>query len=644
MFDPVLQKILDSAPVAMVLADSKGRIVVVNSQSEKMFGYDRQEMLGNPLEMLLPERFHGRHALHRAAYSEDPRRREMGAGQELFGRRKDGSEFPVEISLSPMDTEEGLLVCSVVRDITPRKRAEEKFRALLESAPDAMVISDQEGRIVLVNSQAERLFGYRRDEMLEQKVEMLLPDRFHGRHVLHRGAFFQDPRLRPMGVGLELFGRRRDGSEFPVEISLSPIETEQGILVTTAVRDISERKKAQEKALLLLREQEKRAQAEAASRAKDQFLAMVSHELRTPLTAILGWARLLSSGRLDPPAVTMALQVIERNAKAQAQLIEDILDVSRIITGRLRLEVQPVEPMQMIQAALDSVRPAAEAKGIRLQAALSPQAGIVRGDPDRLQQVVWNLLSNAVKFTDRGGLVRVELRRAGHEAEIVIVDTGKGIKRELLPRVFEEFWQDDTSITRPQGGLGLGLAIVRRLVEMHGGSVSVDSQGEGHGATFTVNFPVVESWPETSQEVRQAATAPPEPPPFGCPPSLQDLNVLLVDDEPDARDLLTTILQQCGVRVTAVGSAMEAMAVFRKAPPDLLISDIGMPEEDGYVLIRKIRTWERERGGHVPAIALTAFARVEDRMRVLSSGYQMHVSKPVDPAELTTVVASVARR
>jgi signal transduction histidine kinase/CheY-like chemotaxis protein len=392
-------------------------------------------------------------------------------------------------------------------------------------------------------------------------------------------------------------------------------------------------------------------ESQEASLLKDDFLAIVSHELRTPLNAILGWARMLRTGKLDDATDSQAIEIIERNARSQAQLIEDLLDVSRIITGKLRLEITAVEPVSIINMALDAVRPAAEAKSIRLQAVLDPWAGIVSGDPDRLQQVLWNLLSNAVKFTPKGGNVQVRLERVSSHVEIVIADTGQGISPEFLPFVFDRFRQADSTLTRAHGGLGLGLAIVWNLVEMHGGTVHADSPGEGLGATFTVKLPLRVVRERISEKIDSMAEPPQDPQPairddnaFDCPPELTGVRVLVVDDEPDTRGLLIAVLSQCDAEVRACASAEEALVEIEKWNPDILVSDIEMPGEDGYSLIRKVRALSAERGGRIPAVALTAHARTEDRMRALSNGFNMHVPKPVEPAELSLVIASFTGR
>jgi PAS domain S-box-containing protein len=407
-----------------------------------------------------------------------------------------------------------------------------------------------------------------------------------------------------------------------------------------------ERKRIEEeRRLLLAGEQELRRQAEEANKIKDEFLAMLSHELRTPLNAILGWSNLLRGGQLDTEGSLRALETIERNARSQSQLIDDLLDISRIITGKLRLEVRPIELSSIIEASVDAVRPAAEAKNIRLQVLLDSGADAVSGDADRLQQIVWNLLTNAVKFTPKDGRVQVRLERVNSHVEITVSDTGKGIEPEFLPHVFDRFRQADQSSTRRYGGLGLGLSIVRQLTEMHGGSVSAQSEGEGKGTSFTVKLPRRISVPsmEKTGEARVHPTAGGSFK-FECAPELSGLSVLVVDDEADARELLRQILEGCGSQVITAGSAAEAIAAFENAPPDILVSDIGMPDEDGYSLIRRIRALPADKGGRTPAIALTAYARVEDRVRALTAGFQVHVPKPIEPVELAAVVASLAGR
>jgi CheY-like chemotaxis protein/anti-sigma regulatory factor (Ser/Thr protein kinase) len=371
----------------------------------------------------------------------------------------------------------------------------------------------------------------------------------------------------------------------------------------------------------------------------NEFLAMVSHELRTPLNSMLGWIRLIRSGRLGGEGLERGLATIERNTLAQAQLIEDLLDISRIVSGKLRLAIEPVDIEAPVRAAVDAVHLSAEAKGVRLQLVIGSDVGLVSGDSGRLQQVVWNLLSNAVKFTPKRGKVRVEVIRVESSVEITVSDTGRGITPEFLPSVFERFRQADASATREHGRLGIGLSIVKHLVEAHGGTVWAESEGLGKGAAFTVRLPVMPVRRETAQPPA-AHTFAPGLMAFECPPELAGVKVLVVDDEADTRDMLARILGECHAVVRQAASASEALEVLDEWSADVLVSDIGMPLEDGYELIRKVRA-RAHPNAQIPAVALTAYARFEDRMRALRAGFQMHVAKPVEPAELITIVHSL---
>jgi signal transduction histidine kinase/ActR/RegA family two-component response regulator len=389
------------------------------------------------------------------------------------------------------------------------------------------------------------------------------------------------------------------------------------------------------------REQAARLEAEAANRAKDEFLAVVSHELRTPLGAILIWTQLLRQENVDEATVERALGIIERSTKSLAQLLDDLLDVSRIVSGKIRLEPRPVDLPSVLQVAVEAAQPAAEQKGLRLVPKMERPLVPVSGDPGRLQQIVGNLLSNAIKFTPSGGLIEVRLERAGSQARIEVKDTGMGIRPDFLPYIFEYFRQADATSTRENRGLGLGLAIVRHLVQLHGGTVEAESAGEGQGASFTITLPLIEGavaalLPEEMGQAPSTASLEPD--------GLAGVKVLVVDDAEDAREALSVLLGQFGARVTAVGSADEALAALDRDPPHVLLSDIAMPEEDGYTLIRKVRARGAAQGGQVAAAALTAYATPEDRVRALHAGYNDHLPKPVDPAVLVETVATLARR
>ncbi|MEO7109018.1 MAG: ATP-binding protein [Polyangiaceae bacterium] len=397
-----------------------------------------------------------------------------------------------------------------------------------------------------------------------------------------------------------------------------------------------------ERERLLAITEDARSKAELANRAKDEFLATASHELRTPLNAILGWSRLLKQGLLDPVKSARAVETIERNANAQVRLIEDILDGSRIITGKLHLEVRSLDLTEVVRAGLDAVRPAAAAKSISLHVVLDPAAAHVKGDPDRLQQVVWNLMNNAIKFTPKGGAIEVELSRVDSSIHLVVKDNGQGIAPDFLPHVFERFRQADGTTTRRHGGLGLGLALVRHLAEAHGGTVHVESAGKELGATFTVVLPV-EAVQQPRPEAESTAFDSSKSHPVAAPGLLSGVSVLVVDDEPDARDLVATLLKLRGADVTTAGSVEEALAVFEIQTPTILVSDIGMPTADGYSLIQRMRALRLETAG-IPAIALTAYAREEDRRRAIAAGFQAYLAKPVEPEALVRAVSDLAKQ
>ena len=541
-------------------------------------------------------------------------------------------------------------IYSAVQDITEQKLTEETLLArerdltdFIENAALGLHWVGPDGTILWTNQAELDLLGYTREEYVGRNIAEFHADRDVIKDILLRLS------NKEMLHSYEARLRCKDGSIKYVLISSNVRwENDQFIHTRCFTRDITDRKLAEkERETILAREKAAREKAEKADRAKDIFLATVSHELRTPLNAITGWVGMLRKGNLDKESLARAIEVIERNTRSQTQLIEDLLDISRIVSGKMRLDVEMVELPPVIQGAVEAVRPGADAKEIRLQAVLDPKASPVSGDASRIQQIVWNLLSNAVKFTPKGGRVQVRLQRINSHVEIVVSDTGQGFSQEFSPYLFERFYQGDGSKTRAHSGLGLGLAIVRHLVELHGGTVSAFSSGEGQGATFTVKLPL-RIIHDTSH--LQSGTFEQEPPMSSdgleseCPSSLKGLRLLIVEDEPDSRELLIHLLKECEAEVKAVASVREALALIEQWQPDLLVSDIEMPEEDGYSLIRKVRLMDGQRGGRLPAVALTAHARGQDRMRALKAGFDAHVAKPFEVDELITVLGSLAKR
>ena len=479
--------LLESTPDAIVMVNVTGRIVLVNSQAERVFGYPRSELLGQAVEVLLPHRYRGAHLGHRSGFFGQPRTRTMGAGLELHGLRKDGGEFPVEISLSPIDTEEGTMVMSAIRDITDRKRADQKFKDLLEAAPDAMVIVNREGHIVLVNSQAVKLFGWSRDELLGQPIELLVPLRFSARHPDHRRNFFAEPRTRSMGAGLELHGLRKDGSEFPVEISLSPLETEEGLFVSSAIRDVTERKRIEQ----VLRD--KNLELENAALVKDRFLASMSHELRTPLNAIIGFTGTLLMKLPGPLNAEQEkqLRIVQTGAKHLLSLINDLLDVAKLSANKVTLNLEPVDCKTLVEEVSATLEMEARRKGLAFAVHTPPVDVLLLTDRRALSQILINLVGNAIKFTQQGrvDVVLQDLQLpTGRAVQLHVQDTGPGIPLQEQPRLFEAFSRVERADRRHHEGTGLGLHLSRKLAEALGGTLGFDST-EGLGSTFTLQLP-----------------------------------------------------------------------------------------------------------------------------------------------------------
>jgi PAS domain S-box-containing protein len=540
-----------------------------------------------------------------------------------------------------------ITMIGITFDITERKRAEEALRVsqaqlanMIGSAMDAIITVDANQRIIIFNAAAEKMFMCSADNAMGQAIDQFIPERFRAAHGHHIRAFEETGVTeRSMGALGALFGLRADGHEFPIEASISQIEVKGERLFTVILRDITERKRAEkEREQLLSREHAARAEAELANRTKDEFLAMVSHELRTPLNAMMGWVRMLRDGNLDKEKVDHAIAIIDRNVNTQARLVEDILDVSRIVSGKLLLDPSPVELPQVIEAAVESLRPTADLKKLRLKMMLDSKLRQVSGDPNRLQQVVWNLLSNAIKFTPSGGQIEIIVKEIGDNSQITISDSGEGIRAEFLPHIFDRFRQADRSTTRKHGGLGLGLAIVRQLVELHLGTVEAYSAGEGQGAMFTVTLPVVMTeHTKASDEGHQLDDGQRK----NSPVQLTGLRILYVEDDIDSREALAAVLLLYGAEIRSVATVHEALELLTEWKPDLLVSDIGLPGEDGYDLIRKVRARRPEDAGTIPAIALTGYAGASEYELAVSAGYQAYLVKPIEPGDLAQMIMTL---
>ena len=631
-----LAAIIDSSDDAIISKDLTGVVRSWNQSAARIFGYTADEMVGKPITILFPpDRLE-----EEAAILARLQRGERVDHFETIRLRKDGTPVTVSVTISPIRDSSGKIVgaSKVARDITRSVELEGKFKAIIASSDDAIVSKDLNGIVQSWNPAAEQMFGYTAEEMIGNSITVLFP----------RDRLDEEPKIleqlrRGQRVDhFETVRLRKDGSAVDVSVTISPVKGPTGLIigVSKVARDITSIKRILlEREELLEREKAARGEAERASQLKDDFLATLSHELRTPLNAILGWATILRmEGACTPEEFEQGIETIERNARAQAQLIEELLDMSRVINGKLRLDIQSVDLQAVISDAIESIRPAAEGKGIRLVKVLDPKAAAISGDPIRLQQVLWNLLTNAVKFTSKGGRVQVFLRRVDSHVEISVSDSGQGISADFLPHLFDRFSQADTSMARQHGGLGLGLALVKSLTEMHGGTVSASSAGPGQGATFVVSLPLTGV---DFDEAERVLTPAPAAAAVGPRPDLSGFHVLVIDDEADARALIQHILTKCNATVTVASSAAEGREAVMQHHPDMILSDIGMKDEDGYEFLAKLRQLSDADGGNTPAVALTAFARSEDRRRSLLAGFQMHLPKPIDSAELLAVAVNL---
>jgi PAS domain S-box-containing protein len=655
-FDPWRLVIESVRDYAIFVLDPDGRVMTWNPGAEAIKGYSADEIVGQHFSKFYPasDIEAGKPDLELAIAQRDGRVEDEG-----WRLRKDGSRFWANVVITALREPNGELYgfAKVTRDLSMRqeveetlRRSEERFRVLVESVDDyAIYMLDPAGRITTWNRGAENLKGYKAAEVLGKSIRTFFTeeDQRAGKPERELETAKGEGRFEEEG-----FRVRKDGSRFWANVVVTPIYDGQGRHMGFAkvTRDLTARLAAQQTELDLAREQAARTAAEQAeivvreaaeaavqaNRVKDEFLATVSHELRTPLSAILGWASVLNTVELEP-SVQRAVSAIQRNALAQKKIIEDILDVSRIITGKLHLDLRPLDLVAIMREAVEVIRPSLSAKQMSLDFASDSPHCIVLGDSDRLLQIAWNLLSNAVKFSKQGGGITVSVRRQAGMVDVSVVDTGSGIDPEFLPSVFDRFMQADSSSTRRHGGLGLGLAIVRHLVELHGGEVEALSAGLGQGATFTFSLPLRPSQGQ-GESVKSRGTDLYAAMAEGA---LHALRVVVVDDEEDSRELACIVLARAGAEVRTASSASEAFAAVRAFKPHVLVSDIAMPDEDGYSLLRRVMALDALEGGGIPAVALTAYASESDRAKALATGFRAHIAKPLQPDALVTAVANV---
>ncbi len=637
---------------AIFLLDERGCVETWNVGAYKTKGYEESEIVGRHFSTFYTPEDRANGKPERLL---EIARREGRVEDEGWRVRKDGTRFWANVIITVRRDERGRVVgyAKVTRDLTERRageetlrRSEERFHRVIDAITDyAIFMLDVSGNVETWNSGAKALKGYEESEIDGRNFSAFYTpeDRAAGMpekvlETVRREGRFEDERWRV----------RKDGTRFWAHVVITALRDANGTITGFAkvTKDLTDRRAAEQVERELVRAQAERSAAEAvarraeeANRIKDEFLATVSHELRTPLNAIVGWAALLRQQKLEP-TTARAVEVIDRNAKAQVKIVEDILDMSRIVNGKLRIDPRPTDIVAVARDTVEVVRPSAEAKQLVLMLEYPDDVVLLSADPDRVQQVLWNLLSNAVKFTEPKGSVLVKIVRHGTNVHLSVTDTGRGIEPEFLPYVFDRFKQADSSTTRRFGGLGLGLSLVKHIVELHGGSVRAQSAGPGTGATFTVVLPVR----AVQQHVEPEPEAPAPPAAASLPRGdLRGVRVVVVDDEPDARQLIATMLTNAGAEVEVAGSAREALEAVRKHRPDMVVSDIGMPDEDGYALVRELRALSPEEGGGIPTIALTAYTRTEDRNRALAAGFTTHIGKPVSPADLVNAVMNLAR-
>jgi protein-histidine pros-kinase len=619
-----LRQVIESSPSGIVMVDEDGQIVLVNAQVEAAFGYHRAELIGQPVEMLIPKRFRQEHPHYRAGFMADPKTRAMGAGRDLFGLRKDGSEFPIEIGLNPIRTDQGTMILSTVIDITERKHSEERLRQVIESSPSGIVMVDEDGQIVLVNAQVELAFGYDRSELIGQPVEMLIPERFRPQHPRYRAAFMAEPKTRAMGAGRDLYGLRKDGSEFPIEIGLNPITTDLGTMILSTIIDITERKHFEEQLI------EAKEKAEEMTRLKMAFLANMSHEIRTPLTAIIGFSSILA--KEIPKKSRDFAELIQQSGYRLMATLNSVLDLAQLEGKTVELFPETMDVRAVVAEVLSLFHHQTDMQGLYLRLDEPQGAAEIPALLDRaaLDRILMNLVSNAIKFTHHGGIT-VTLSSDAQHVWMEVSDTGIGIGETFLQEIFKEFRQESTGLTRKYEGSGLGLAITKGLVQLLGGVISVESQ-LGQGSTFRVRLP---------RDLRTQRSRTEAPARRHTEPrrTRQKLRLLAVEDHEATRIFLQHLLE-AHYEVDLVASLEQALRLTDQHQYDLVLLDINLGEGgDGVELLYELRANPDYQ--NIPIIACTAYAIPGDRDRFMKAGFTGYMPKPFTSDDLFEVIQRV---
>jgi PAS domain S-box-containing protein len=624
-----MRSVVNHVVDGIISIDDRGTVTTFNPAAERIFGYSAAEVVGQNVRLLMPEPYHGEHDGYIANYLATGQAKIIGIGREVVGRRKDGSTFPMELAISAFRLGDRRHFTGIVRDITDRKRAEEelrqaeeRMRSVVNHVVDGIISIDDRGRIESFNPAAEKLFGYARAEVVGQNVRLLMPEPYHGEHDGYIANYLATGQAKVIGIGREVVGRRKDGSTFPMELAVSAFHIGTLRYFTGIVRDVTERQRLEQEL------RQRLADLAEADRQKNEFLAMLAHELRNPLAPMRNALHLMRMPGADDAMLTRARDVMERQMHQLVRLVDDLLDVSRIIRGKIELRKEPVDLAVAVARAVETAHPVVEAQGHQLVVSAPERPVWVEGDLVRLSQVIANLLTNAAKYTDKAGRITVKLEGDGGEAVVRVRDTGVGIPPELQPRVFDLFVQGDRTLARSQGGLGIGLTLVKRLVEMHGGGIAVASAGMGQGSEFTVRLPALPDGPGAEapdEDGRRPAAAAPRS------------RVLVVDDNVDAAESIAMILRVSGYDVRCVHDGPSVLPAARSYRPGAVVLDIGLPGLSGYDVARGLRGEPEFR--RLPLVAVTGYGQEEDRRRSQEAGFDCHLTKPVDPEALLAFVA-----